>query len=271
MGRDSGDVASENVGPAEALLAELAALLASSASGLAFVYDGLELLATRWKLADAVVVVETPSTGPQAFRLGRRPLEGSWATGIAAAGPHRGLHTEPVILEPDVADGFVALAEIGLRLDVLDHDAAHDSLTGLLNRRSFDAMLDQALARSKRYGWPFSLVMFDLNRFKSLNDRLGHAAGDQVLREVGSVLRSSLRAGDVAARIGGDEFAVLLTHGDRPSGQVLAARVHDIVNANLDWADIGFAVGSATAPTEAKEAHDLYQLADRRLYEAKAG
>jgi diguanylate cyclase (GGDEF)-like protein len=183
----------------------------------------------------------------------------------------RGLYTQPVILEPEIADGVVGLAEVALRLDVLDHDAAHDPLTGLLNRRSFDVALEEALARSRRYGWTFSLVMFDLNRFKALNDRLGHAAGDRVLRRIGSVLRSTLRVGDVAARIGGDEFAVLLSRGDRVAGDILASRVRSLVNADLGWADIGFAVGVASAPSEAVKAEELCRLADRRLYEAKAG
>src|SRR4051794_41305566 len=74
-------------------------------------------------------------------------------------------------------------------------------------------MLSQAVSRSQRYGWPFALMILDLNGFKKLNDRLGHAAGDATLRAVGIELRHSLRAGDVAARIGGDEFALLLANG----------------------------------------------------------
>lgn len=255
--------------PGEVVLAELTSLLVSAPTGLAFVYRCLEVLAQRWALEDAVVVTETTAIGRQAFRLGRLPIDQPWASAIVATAG-RGLYTEPVILQPEVADGVVDLAEIALRLDVLDHDAAHDSLTGLLNRRSFDSMLEQALARSKRYGWPFSLVMFDLNRFKALNDRLGHAAGDRVLRKVGAVLRSSLRAGDVAARIGGDEFAVLVTRGDRLAGDALASRVRSLVNSDLEWAEVGFAVGVATAPAEAVEAATLCRLADARLYEAKA-
>jgi diguanylate cyclase (GGDEF)-like protein len=174
-------------------------------------------------------------------------------------------------LHPDVAEGVVGLCEIALRLDVLDHDATHDPLTGLLNRRSFDAVLEQALARSRRYGWSFSLAMLDLNGFKALNDRHGHAAGDQVLQRIGGVLRSSMRAGDVAARIGGDEFAMLLNRSGDAAGRILAARVASVVNQELAWAGIGFAVGVATAPAESVEADELSRLADARLYEAKAG
>jgi diguanylate cyclase (GGDEF)-like protein len=253
-----------------ALVAELAGLLATAPSGLAFVYRCLDELVERWNLNDAMLILDTPATGRQVFRARRRPVEGRWAGTLAANGG-RGLHTDPVLLEPDVAEGVVGLCDVALRLDVLDHDATHDPLTGLLNRRSFERLLAQALGRSRRYGWPFSLVMLDLNRFKALNDRHGHAAGDRVLRLVGSVLRSSLRAGDAAARMGGDEFAVLLNRGDQRSGTGLATRVATLVNGDFDWADIGFAVGVATAPAETVDAEELYRLADARLYEAKVG
>lgn len=255
---------------ADALLAELTAILATAPTGLAFVYRALDLLVTRWELSDAVLVAEGGVTGRQVFRAGRRPLEGPWAGPLAAdAGP--GLYTDPVILQPEVSEGFVGLAQIALRLDILGHEATHDPLTGLLNRRSFDAYLAQALARSRRYGWSFSLVFFDVNRFKSLNDRLGHPAGDRVLERIGSVLRSSLRAGDVAARIGGDEFAVLLSRGDAAAAAALSARVCSLVNDDLDWADVAFSIGVASAPDETVDADELYRLADSRLYQSKGG
>jgi diguanylate cyclase (GGDEF)-like protein len=252
----------------DGLLAELSALLVDSPSGLAFVYQALGMVVERWQLQDAVLVVGS-GRSRQVFRAGRRPLEGPWAAGLAANGD-RGLHTDPVILRPEVADGIVSLCEIALRLDLLDHDATHDPLTGLLNRRSFDSVLQQALARSRRYGWSFSLVVLDLNGFKALNDRHGHAAGDQVLQRIGSVLRSSMRAGDVAARMGGDEFAVLLNRSGESAGQLLAARVASIINREMAWAQIGFAVGVATAPAESVDADELSRLADARLYQAKA-
>ena len=256
-------------GSADSLLSELTMLLVGAPTGLGFVYHALGLVSERWHLKDAVLVVGT-GHGRQVFRTGRQALEGPWA-GPLAASADRGLYTDPVILHPDVADGIVGLCEIALRLDVLDHDATQDPLTGLLNRRSFDAVLQQALARSRRYGWSFSLVVLDLNGFKALNDRHGHAAGDQVLSRIGGVLRSSMRAGDVAARMGGDEFAMLLNRGGESAGRLLAARVASIVNREMAWAGIGFAVGIATAPAESVEAEELSRIADARLYEAKAG
>jgi diguanylate cyclase (GGDEF)-like protein len=253
---------------AAGLVSDLAAVLATTPSGVTFVYHCLEILAERFGLKDAVMVLEGGLTERQLFRLRRRPLDGPWAGSLAASAA-RGLHTDPVILEPQVATGVVGLCDIALRIEMLRHDATHDPLTGLLNRRSFEPLVAQALARSRRYGWSFSLVMLDLDRFKALNDRHGHAAGDRVLHRVGGVLRSSLRAGDLAARMGGDEFAVLLHRGDKTSGRVLASRVTLLINRELGWADIGFSVGLATAPGETVDAEELFRLADSRLYEAK--
>jgi diguanylate cyclase (GGDEF)-like protein len=152
---------------------------------------------------------------------------------------------------------------------VLAHDASHDALTGLLNRRSFEDTLNRAVSRSVRYGWNFTLVLMDLNRFKQVNDRLGHPAGDEVLRVIGRGLRSFLRASDVAARLGGDEFAVILDGTDPELGRGLSARLSTATAEMIGWAEVGFTVGSATAPDEATTPADLYRLADRRLYEAK--
>jgi diguanylate cyclase (GGDEF)-like protein len=113
------------------------------------------------------------------------------------------------------------------------------------------------------------VVVLDLDQFKALNDRHGHGAGDDVLSLVGTVLRRSLRAGDVAARLGGDEFAVLLNTGDPSAGAALAARLTAAVNVELPWADVSFSVGVATAPQESMDADELRRLADARLYVAK--
>ena len=102
--------------------------------------------------------------------------------------------------------------------------AEHDPLTRLLNRRAFNERLEQEVSRSVRYGHPMALVLCDLNGFKALNDRNGHAAGDEALEVVGGVLTGVLRTADAAFRIGGDEFALILpetgedeaTGGGRP-------------------------------------------------------
>lgn len=264
-----GDVVSETTRqPPEVFVAALAAELARTTSGIGFIYEALDRLTSDYSLTDAVLVIQGPATGRQAFRAGRRPMRGAWAMERAARAVP-GLYTDPVILHPETAESLAHLCAVALRLDLLSHDATHDPLTGLLNRRSFDDLLARAVSRSVRYGWEFTLVLMDLNRFKALNDRLGHPAGDEVLRAVGRGLRSFLRAGDVAARIGGDEFAVILDGTEPEVGPSLATRLSAAAGSMLGWAEVGFSVGTASAPAEGLDALTLLDVADQRLYAAK--
>src|SRR5581483_5532923 len=102
--------------------------------------------------------------------------------------------------------------------------AVTDPLTGLFNRRKFEETLQQEVSRALRYG-PLSLLMIDLDRFKEINDRHGHQAGDEALKAVARVLQSSCRGTDTCARLGGDEFAVILAHSDAGAGTVLWDRI----------------------------------------------
>lgn len=92
----------------------------------------------------------------------------------------------------------------------LERDASSDPLTGLANRRTLEKELDRSLATARRYGRRHALLLIDLNDFKSINDQLGHAMGDQVLQHVARLLRQNIRPTDIAARLGGDEFCVIL-------------------------------------------------------------
>jgi diguanylate cyclase (GGDEF)-like protein len=253
---------------------ELPGLLARSATGVEFIYKSLELLAARYGLRDVAVVVETGG-GPQMFRLGRAPLEldegpvPPHLQGAVAGRP--GLYADPPVVGPLAAACVTNLVELALRLDLLVHDASHDALTGLLNRRSYELLLDQAVARARRYGWPFALVLLDLDDFKVVNDRYGHAAGDAALRAVGTELRAALRSGDVAARLGGDEFALLVVGVENVSSlSPLLGRLKRALERAVPETTVGFSVGVACFPSDTADPNALMDLADERLYAAKA-
>ncbi|HLK03177.1 MAG TPA: diguanylate cyclase [Candidatus Acidoferrum sp.] len=155
----------------------------------------------------------------------------------------------------------------------LERSAVTDPLTGLQNRRLFDATFEKELNRSKRYAKPLSLVALDLHRFKEVNDQLGHPRGDDVLRAVASTLQKSLRTSDSAFRLGGDEFSLLLPQTDAPQAFALSKRFSAVFADVLRSMDISVNVsmdhGIATYPTDADTVDQLVRIADSRLYQAK--
>jgi diguanylate cyclase (GGDEF)-like protein len=248
-------------------LASLAQDLATAESGLGFVYDLLDRLVDAGEWHDAAIVVDDVSLGRQVFRAGRRPPS-DWPLQPLIEMP-AGLHTIPDHGDDELENIVTHLSAIALQLELLRHDASHDGLTGLLNRRSFDDLLSQASSRSQRYGWSFALALLDLDKFKVINDKLGHDGGDRVLRAIGSALRQSLRAGDIAARVGGDEFALILANSQLESVDAIVVRLRAALGGILQSGQAGFSVGVALAPEEAADMEELYRLADARLYEAK--
>jgi diguanylate cyclase (GGDEF)-like protein len=252
---------------AEAGLDALALELATASSGISFVYRALDRLAAAIGGRDVVLVVDDPVLGKQVFRSRRQPPWEGTVVDLGHAVP--GVYLDGHLFDAAVATTASRLCSVALRMDLLRHDASHDSLTGLLNRRSFDELLVQSASRSVRYGWPFAFVLIDIDHFKALNDRLGHEGGDRMLRAVGAELRQSLRAGDVAARLGGDEFALILAKGDSALVAALVRRLQVAVQQALEGEEMGFSAGVALSPQEATDVTELYRMADRRLYEAK--
>jgi diguanylate cyclase (GGDEF)-like protein len=244
---------------------DLAASVATSESGLALVYKALDTLVAEFELDDAAVVVDEPTLGRQVFCAGRRPLGADDEELLASP---TGLYTRPALEDGGFDRSMMlTLCMLALRLDVLRYDSWHDALTGLYDRRSFDRLLQMAIARSNRYGWSFTLVLLDLDHLKTINDERGHQAGDAALRGLGERMRRALRFGDNAGRIGGDEFAMILPNTESDLVPALLDRVRRA--EGVDGPCPAFSFGVAQCPDEATEFDELVQLADSRLFEAK--
>jgi diguanylate cyclase (GGDEF)-like protein len=158
-------------------------------------------------------------------------------------------------------------------LKKLQINAATDALTGLYNRRLFEEYFAKELFRAKRHNQHMALIIMDLHCFKAVNDRHGHLQGDHVLQLAASTLRKTLRTSDYAFRIGGDEFALLLTHSDPTQAATLGRRVRTnyasaIAPLNLD-VPLALDFGVAVFPNDGDAKDVLIRVADERLYELK--
>jgi len=170
-------------------------------------------------------------------------------------------------------DAAAALVS-GRHLGELRFLADHDPLTRLLNRRAFVTRLEGEVARAVRYDRSFGLVVADLDGFKQLNDRFGHAPGDDALVAFANALVESLRKPDDAFRIGGDEFAVLLAEATEEDTRQVVARVEALLEQLAEggeaWAaNLSASFGCAAYPEDADDAQMLFRLADEALYDAK--
>lgn len=181
-------------------------------------------------------------------------------------------------LESRVSERTVELKQANDELTrnkvLLEEQANHDALTGLANRKLLTERLQQAQLRSQRTGQRFALMVADLDRFKQINDRFGHMAGDQVLVEVAHRLKAHLREVDTVARVGGDEFVLLLESvGSREAMQRLQHKLLTEVTkpVPIDGQDVsvGMSIGMAVYPDDAADAENLFQLADKQMYSLK--
>lgn len=158
--------------------------------------------------------------------------------------------------------------------DSLEVQASTDPLTGLKNRRYFESMLDDIVSRFNEEHAPLGLLVFDLDHFKKVNDTHGHDTGDLVLREVALRLRAITRDGDVVARIGGEEFAVIAPNASLDQCRTIAERYRDLIGSlRIDVGKVvlrpTISIGIATNAGGEMAAGDLFKAADRKLYEAK--
>ncbi|MBC7259590.1 MAG: GGDEF domain-containing protein [Chloroflexi bacterium] len=160
------------------------------------------------------------------------------------------------------------------RQEELYRRATRDSLTGLHNRQYLLERLNEELARARRHHFPVSFLMIDVDHFKLINDRLGHAAGDRALAVVAGILRDNVRSEDTVARYGGEEFAVLAPFSDVMGARILGERLRSLVERN-DWSKgegrmpLTISVGAATFPDDADAGLDLIHKSDIALYRAK--
>lgn len=164
--------------------------------------------------------------------------------------------------------------ELEHTLELLGEMATTDWLTKLPNRRQFDETFDRLAHQAERFGEPLSLVIFDIDRFKQINDTYGHAAGDEVLHQIGNMVLDSVRKADLPARLGGDEFAVILYHTEESKAEVFVRQLIEKVKArpfsfNGVPMPITISAGAAEYGGEQKSPQALYFAADRALYAAK--
>jgi len=181
-------------------------------------------------------------------------------------------------LEPLRAPSGETIGCIGVGLDItvrkkseelVRYQATHDALTGLANYREFMDTLERELRRAERGHHSFTVLLLDLDDLKRINDRLGHLAGNKALRRLANVIKEQCRGTDLAARYGGDEFAVVLIESDVSMAQQVAQRIEAHVRRDKEEPPISVSSGMAIYPADGRTGQDLIEAADRQLYRRK--
>jgi diguanylate cyclase (GGDEF)-like protein len=243
----------------------------------------LEGWAQRIASAERPITVDDVLASPYLSRLATDtvlPFGSICAAPLVFRGRHLGLlvalATQPRTFLPrdvDLIQSYAAQAAVALAnarmYQELEELASRDHLTGLLNLREFHESLTRELERCKRYGERFSVVLFDLNRFKVVNDSHGHAEGDRVLKEAGEAFARTCRSSDLAFRVGGDEFAYILPESGEEAAVAAAGRVRAALASMPEGLECSY--GITVWPEDGPERASVLEAADRRLYEMKRG
>lgn len=153
--------------------------------------------------------------------------------------------------------------------DYVRYQATHDALTGLANYREFMERLDREVRRADRSRHPFTVLMLDLDDLKVINDRLGHLEGNRALKRLASALKEQCRSTDLAARYGGDEFAVVLIDSDLGMAEHVSERIEASLNKDGQEPKLSVSIGVGIFPEDGRSTQDLLQAADRKLYQNK--
>jgi diguanylate cyclase (GGDEF)-like protein len=174
----------------------------------------------------------------------------------------------------DATDTAIAYHELERTMTTVRENSRRDGLTGMFNRRHFEERLSEEFYRSRRYGAPLALVMFDIDHFKRVNDVHGHLAGDEVLRVLAGRVSAAVRMSDILGRYGGEEFGVILPQTDLAGARVVAGKLRELVCSQpVDYKDarldVTVSCGVAEAVAEYSTYEDVIRIADAALYRAK--
>ena len=185
------------------------------------------------------------------------------------------LHVEPLRSHSAEIIGVVGagldITERKKNEEKVHHQATHDALTGLANYREFLDSLEREIRRGERSNRSFAVLLLDLDDLKVVNDRFGHLAGNRALKRLSEVMKEQCRSTDLAARYGGDEFAVLLVDGDPGMARQIAGRIEHALGARREEPRLSVSIGISIFPDDGRSVQDLLEAADRELYQRKRG
>lgn len=250
--------------------------------------DGEEALAAIAAYQPDLVISDVMMPGVNGYELARRirenprtkfiPVILQTAARLRAEDLRRGSEVGALgyITDPTDLDLLLArartLLDFKAYLDTCEEAAFTDHLTGLANRRRFERQLEREVARTQRYSHPFCLMILDIDNFKDINDTYGHEAGDEVISRIARTLREGTRGIDLAARIGGEEFGIILTETDLERAVEVAERLRLAIKG-MEISGVRQITGSfgvAEYPSAAESARELLASADVAMYKAKA-